>query len=335
MKILIIKTSSLGDILHTFDAVSYLKQRYPNCQIDWIVEDRCANLVEVHPLINQVWVIASKKWKKNFFKKSTWKEVVSFRKALSTRDYDVIFDLQGNIKSALLLLQVHGKKKVGFGWKTVHEWPNALVTNSKINPPPGKNIREDYLAVVQGFFKDFSLFQREKNPLLLQLTDDQKDDLARYSALIPSSTILVSFGSAWKNKRLTSEVLIKILREKKGATFCFISGNAEEKKNAEELATHFPGSILIPPLPIPLLQHVMAHCDLLIGNDSFPLHLCATTSTPTLSFFGPSLAAKYCPIGEQHRSIQGKCLYNVLFEKTCPQLRTCKTGLCLKELNVD
>lgn len=330
MKILVIKTSSLGDILHAFDVLSYLKKKRPDCEIDWVVESRCKELVQAHPLIEKTWVIDSKKWKGALFNRETWKEILAFRSKISRSKYDVVFDLQGNIKSSIVLAFVCAVKKVGFGWKTVPEWPNTLFTNVRINPPSGKNIREDYLAVVKGFFGDDNFF--EKEPILLKLTVSQEKELENLQMQALQSTVLVSFGSNWINKRLSEDRLVEVLKNVSLSTrssFLFIWGSKEEKRVGIRLASHFSDSLVLN-LSIPVLQHVMARCRLVVAMDSFPLHLCATTSTPTLSFFGPSSSKKYCPLGKQHTTIQGECPYGIAFDKRCPQLRSCKTGECLK-----
>ncbi len=311
MKILIVKTSALGDIIHTFPVVSYLKRRDPTCQIDWVVEGKFAELVEAHPLVNRVLTIDSKKWRKKPF---GWGHTI--RKVR----YDLVFDLQGNVKSSVVLAKVRAKKRVGLGWKSLPEWPNALFTSKKINPPPGKNIREDYLAVVQGYFQDETPFQSK--PVTLSLAEDVSEVL--------SDATLVCAGAAWPNKQLATEQLAAVLKKLDRGPYLFAWGTVQEKGVATELAAHFPESVVLKRYSLPALQHIMAKSRLVVAMDSLPLHLAATTNTATLSFFGPSSAQKYGPPGEQHKAIQGECPYGVTFEKRCPQLRTCLSGACLK-----
>lgn len=138
MKILIVKTSSLGDMIHSFGALDYLRNRFPKAQIDWVAEKPFAELVKAHPQIDQVVVFESKKWGKSLFSQETRQQIKSFRKKLRESRYDLLFDLQGNLKSGLIVALARARKKIGFGWKTVAEWPNALFTNRKINPVKGK-----------------------------------------------------------------------------------------------------------------------------------------------------------------------------------------------------
>ncbi len=326
MKILIIKTSSLGDLIHTFPVLSYLRRRFPFAQIDWVVEAPFAQLVEAHPHVTRILTIESKKWRKALFRFRG--EMAAFRASLREDIYNIVFDLQGNIKSAAILAQTRAKEKVGFGWKSVPEWPNALFTSAKITPPPGKNIREDYLAVVQGYFNDREPFVVE--PVELRVTEAQQ---AKVEAVLSDAT-MVCPGAAWPNKQLAFGQLLVFLKRLNRGPYLFAWGTEDERAIGAQLAAHFPQSSVLERYPLPVLQHVMAKCSLVIAMDSLPLHLCATTDTPTISFFGPSSAKKYGPLGEGHRTFQGECPYGILFERRCPKLRSCETGACIKEINL-
>ncbi len=316
MKILIVKTSSLGDIIHAFTALSYLRKRYPTAKIDWVVEKPHAELVKAHPQITRVLTIESKKWPKSLFPE---------RHALRECKYDLVFDLQGNLKSALVLIQVRSRVKVGFGWKTVPEWPNILFTSKRIDPPKGKNIREDYLAVVQGYFGDQKPFSAE--PVLLSIDEEGQREVDS----VAEGAVLVCPGSAWPNKQLSAQMLLKMLRQLNKGPYLFSWGTGEEYAFCHRVAKELPGSVVLERFSLPVLQHVMAKCQLVVAMDSLPLHLCGMTAAPTLSFFGPSLATKYGPMGAQHHSVQGACPYGVKFDKRCPKLRVCLTGACLRE----
>jgi heptosyltransferase-1 len=81
MKILLIKTSSLGDIIHAFPTLSFLRQKFPDAKIDWVVEKPFAELVKAHPFVNDVLTVDTKGWRKNLISKETWKTVQEARPA--------------------------------------------------------------------------------------------------------------------------------------------------------------------------------------------------------------------------------------------------------------
>ncbi|MFI0435430.1 MAG: glycosyltransferase family 9 protein [Parachlamydiaceae bacterium] len=339
MRILIVKTSSLGDIIHTFPVLDYLKKWNPACKIDWIVEKKCAELVIAHPFVHQALLIQSKRWRTQFFNGKTWREMSECLHQLHQSSYDIVFDLQGNMKSALVTACASSQMKVGFDYRYVSEWPNLLVTNKKIHPPPGHNIREDYLYVVRSVLGDLPHSIGEGGIRLILNAEESRclkwvvDRLKTLSGL----KILVCPGSNWVNKQLTKEALRIFLENCSrhlNAYFLLVWGDLNEKTVAEEVALSLPDkSLVIDRLSLPALQNLMAQVDLVIAMDSLPLHLAGTTLTPTYSVFGASSSLKYNPIGPMHKSFQGKCPYGRIFEKRCEVLRTCTTGACIKSLN--
>lgn len=339
MKILIIKTSSLGDIIHAFPTLEYLKANLPNSQIDWVVEEPFIELVRSHPLINEAIAIKSKKWRSRLFDRVTWKEMICFFQQLRKKQYDLVLDLQGNTKSALVTSLSKSKNKVGFGYGSVSEWPNLLTTHKKYCPPNGNNIREDYLFLAQKALGEGNneLFSQG---ICLNLSLQEKVQLQSFLDQFDRChhlKILVCPGSQWVNKQLSEEGLQQFLQQildKLNAHFFLIWGNAHEKEWVEKIQAFFPTqSSIIPRLPLPVLQNVMSHADLVLAMDSLPLHLAGTTSTPSYSIFGPSSSEKYRPIGPSHEAFQGICPYDKVFEKRCDILRTCKTGACIKQIN--
>ncbi len=334
MKILIVKTSSLGDIIHVFPALHYLRKKFPQAQIDWVVEAPFCSLVESHPDVSCVIPIHTRTWKRSLSSRPTWKEMWAWRHKLRCETYDIVFDLQGNCKSALVLLATKGLVKAGFGLRGCAEWPNVLATTHRFNPPPGKNIREDYLYVVQRYFNEEQIISEEEVVLKISVVEQEK----LKSLLLHSSSayrVLVCPGAAWVNKQASFEslkMLLKALEKKYQAHFLFTWGTVEEEQLSRRLFSEVAHGQLIDKLPLPLLQNLMRQMHLVVAMDSLPLHLCATTATPTLSFFGPSSAFKYRPLGDRHQSFEGKCPYGMRFEKRCPRLRTCPTGKCIKEI---
>lgn len=337
MRILIVKTSSLGDIIHAFPVLQFLKQCYPSAEIDWVIEKPFAELVAAHPFVTRTICIETKKWRSQCWKISTWKEIAQFRSYLQQVHYDLVIDLQGNVKSGIATFLAKSACKVGFGFSSVAEWPNLLTTHKKYSPPQGQNIREDYLYLVKNACNQFDPL--EERGVLLQLTAQQNIDLQVILDLlskINGTSILICPGANWLNKQLSKDTwksFLQLISSQLDAHFLFVWGGAAEKEIAQELMTDFPSqSTLLDRMALPVLQNVMGHVDLVLAMDSLPLHLAGTTSTATYSVFGASSAQKYRPIGINHAAFQGRCPYGKTFEKRCDILRTCKTGNCMKNL---
>lgn len=338
MKILIVKTSSLGDIIHAFPTLRYLRGKFPQAEIDWVVERPFAELISAHPDVNTVFQIDTKAWRKHFF--ASRSEIRMFCESLRSCSYDVLFDLQGNSKSGLITFLSRAETKVGFGRHSYSERSNLWFTHRQFDPPTGGNVRSECLFVVQSYFGDRTPFQDKG--VDLKLTSPQQeifDKLLTLPFLEQGPLVMVCPGSAWPNKQLpyvALEDFLQRLRDHLKCRFLLIWGNQEERKLADALSGALSGSAhVIDRLPLPVLQNLMAKMQLVVAMDSLPLHLAGTTPAPTFSVFGASSAEKYRPEGERHHSFQGPCPYGRTFERRCPILRTCPTGSCIRALSGD
>ena len=286
-------------------------------------------------------LVQIKKWRSHLFQKKSWEEIAIFRRELQKKTYDIVFDFQGNCKSALVTALSRSPLKVGFGRKSVAEWPNLLITNQKYDPPFGGNIRDDSLFLVESILKkrekdnDQISFEFQAIEFNLSMSERKRVDLA-LSTAEKTLKVLVCPGAHWSNKMLSQHSLISFLKcfpPHLHAHFFLLWGSEKERKMAEEINKALPGdSSVIDRFSLPALHYFMSQVDLVVAMDSLPLHLAGLTSTPTFSIFGPSSAKKYRPIGKQHEALQGTCPYGKTFEKRCPLLRTCPTGACMKQL---
>ncbi|HEY2810897.1 MAG TPA: glycosyltransferase family 9 protein [Rhabdochlamydiaceae bacterium] len=337
--ILIVKTSAIGDVIHTFPVLEYLRQRFPQARIDWVVETGIVKLLHAHPLLSSVIPVNFKKWRKALLSRETLREWRLFLKELKQTRYDLLFDLQGNSKSALVTGCAQAEVKVGFGWRSVREKTNLLVTQRWINPD-AVNVRDKYLRLVQDYYEDSE--QIAVSNTLLQLNAEEAKRLCEildWTPFAQSPALMIAFGSKWANKQLEAvqlENFLGAIAKRYPFSFMLIYSNEQEKQMAERLASTLPERAqMVGELTLPLWQALMWRVKGVIAVDSAALHLCATTSTPSFSFFGPSSAVAYKPSGKAHFALQGKCPYEESFVKLCPQLRTCATGACLKNIPLE
>lgn len=312
MKVLIVKSSALGDIIQAFQILAPLKKAFPGIQIDWVVEAPFKDIVTTHPLIDNAILIETRKWRK-FKSFSTLKDTL--RKLRHTQ-YDYVIDLQGNIKSGLVTLFARGVKG-GYGWKTAPEKVNTFFTSIHTDPMPGKNQREDYFEIVKktmGF----------EAPILFD-----------EPPMKPIKNIMVCPGSAWPNKQLTDPTLLDFLKRLSAHHFHFhmVWGSKSEKDTCEMIASHLPNTTVVDRRPIPELSQKMKEMDLVIAMDSMALHLAGDLRIPTFSLFGPSNSNRYKPLGQYAFTFQGPCPYGRTFERRCPLMRTCTTGACLHDVS--
>lgn len=340
MRLLIVKTSSLGDIIHAFPVLEYLKQSQPDCLIDWVVEEPFAELVKAHPFVHKVIPIQTKKWRKQFYKKSMWADLALVFRALRAESYDLVLDLQGNTKSGLVTAMAKSSKKVGFDYSTASEWPNIFFTHLRYTPPTGKNIREDYLFLARSAFGEtHGVPPLSSKGIRLTLSPNEQEGLAPILEKlkgIQGLKIVVCPGSHWPNKQISQQTLQAFLHcfpDELRPYFLLVWGNQNEKECVQEIAQRLKGrSWVIDRLSLPMLQNFMTHVDLVIAMDSLPLHLAGIASVRSYAVFGASSAQKYKPLGGLHEAFQGSCPYGKTFGKRCDILRSCTTGACMKQI---
>lgn len=325
MKILIIRTSSLGDIIQAYPTIAYLRSKFPDAEIDWVVESRCATLVESHPEVRRTLKIRFKPWRARIWSYSVWQEIRAFRRQLRSTKYDLIIDLQGNFKSALFTWQARGETKIGFGIRTVREKVSVFATTHRYDPPIGREVRQDYLGLVQMHFGDS--LEPVEGTAALRVTDADKSQVAELLSMKRAPWAMLCPGSARPSKMLSRDALLrfcKLAQEAFSFHFLLAWGSDSERELAHWLHSQLPHHThVMPTFSLPALQNVMAQMDLVVAMDSMALHLCGTTATPSFSVFGPTSSFKFKPSEERHLAVQGSCPYGVKYHKSCPKIREC------------
>ena len=110
LKVLLIKTSSLGDVVHNLPVAGDIRRRFPEARIDWVVEEAYAPLVALHPSVAGVIPVAIRRWRSRPLGASTWSEILDLRRRFRKQPYDAVIDTQGLIKSALLARAARGRR---------------------------------------------------------------------------------------------------------------------------------------------------------------------------------------------------------------------------------
>ncbi len=326
--------SALGDIIHALSVADYLKERFPSCRVSWVVEERFKDLVSAAPSVDAIYPISIKGVRKNLF--SLLQSIGSFKKSLRNQVFDVVLDLQGNTKSAFVLSLIKAKKKVGFSKSCVSEWPNLLATHSKVEVDLSSQISSQYLTFVKKYFSDEESFL----PKPVYLADKSPESFHKFhkeQKYASRRIVMVCPGSNWENKRLSDESLRDLLQRLETRfdfSFVFIYGSEKEKVFAKELTSRYKHATYLGRLKISKWQALMREVDLVFAVDSSSLHLASIADVPTFSVFGPSSLSVYKPLGKIHGGVQGTCPYGKTFVKHCPLLRTCKTGACIKGIQV-
>jgi heptosyltransferase-1 len=304
-KILLVKLSSLGDVLHNLPIVWDLRKLLPHAQIDWIVEEAYVHLLE--PLkttetfkgIDRIIPVAFRRWRKNLFSLRTWREFFTMRKSLQTTTYNVLLETQGLLKSALVCALARKSEQAivsGLGNATEHSGyePMARMFYNQSVHVPVKCHAIDRSRWVMCSALDWPLFDRRSQPPLFypptfveQLEPLVFEGLRKESNGLPTPYVVCFHSTARAAKRWPSENWVELGKalSSQGYQVIFPWGSPEEMKISAFMASQVPGAIVPRAFSIEEAYSLVAHAALTIGVDTGLTHLAAVLGKPTIEIY--------------------------------------------------
>lgn len=327
MKVLIVKVSALGDIVHALPVLAHLHAVHPDIVVDWLVESSFAPLLQGHPLLRRVIHLDTRGWRKQGAAtavRGTW----AVGRQLREEKYDVVLDLQGNSKSGLFTWLSGARKRFGFDASQTREWLNTLTTNYKVSiPPECHHISSRYLRIARDAFPgetDVSLC----GPLPVQDEAAQAiSAMLEERGLTAGEFIVAHYGTTWETKLWPLDrwlELAKNLVVEKDRQLVLTWGNNVEKLAAERMAEACQGRAVIWPRgTLQELVALLAEARLVIGADTGPIHIAAAAGTPTVSIFRVTDSLRNGPSGDKHIRIQAPMDCSPCLRKSCDLDREC------------
>lgn len=276
-KILLVKTSSLGDVIHNLPVVSDIRTHFPEALIDWVVEESFATLPLLHPGVARVLPVALRRWRKTPFARRTRDEIRDFVQQLRETAYDIILDSQGLLKSALIARLAQGSR-AGLDRRSAREPLAALFY--------------DYGVAV-----DKNRHAVERNRLLagrvLGYTPDTPVDYgiaAPEAALpwMPAGAYAVLLHATSRDEKLWAEenwIALGSRFHEQGMCCVLPWGNDTERARSERLATRIAGAVVAPRLDLGEAAALLAHARVAIGVDTGLAHLAAALNVPTVALY--------------------------------------------------
>ena len=276
-KILLLRLSSMGDVIHTLPAVSDLAQAMPGCTIDWVVEEGFAELPRLHPAVNQVIPIALRRWRKMLCAASTRAEFATFRRTLRAEQYDHVIDIQGLLKSAVIGKLAHGPL-AGYDRHSIREPLASLLygTRYAVSRQQHAVLRSRQLmAAAMGYHAD--------GPLNYGLPAPAASlpwlNAAWYAVLLTATS---RADKEWDEAHWMA--LGQQLAEQ-GISSVLPWGSAIEQARAERLAQAIPGAQAAPRLNLTQAAALLAGSRIVVGVDTGLAHLAAAVAAPVVAIF--------------------------------------------------
>ena len=331
--ILVVRLGAMGDIIHVMPAVKNLRMAFPSARIAWLVEDKYKDLVEVLPDVNEVIAFPRRQWQsyikhpQKYFKLAL--EIRAFLKKIRKREYDVVFDFHGNLKSGLLTFMSNTKLRVGFSRGYCKEF-NFIFTNYRVTPPQKKMNRiEKYLSLLWGSGIEaeyqrpvFSISESDRiyiNNFIQQNNINQK----RIAIIHPGTSLFGKF-KRWPAENYAT--LADLLIQKFGYAVIFTWGNNEYKIVTEITSLMQNKAIIACKTSIKQLIALLQRSHLFLGGDTGPTHLASCIGIPTVAIFGSKDPVVYAPYGENVVIVRKEIPCSPCEKRTCDHI-TCITSI--------
>lgn len=311
MRILIVKVSSLGDIIHTLPAVTDAYRASNDVEFDWVVEENFVEVPSWHPAIGNVIPVAIRRWRKNIMKTYLNKEVKAFRKNLQGVHYDMVIDAQGLIKSGIISRMSKGLT-VGLSNTTIREPLATLFYNKRYSVP----WNEHAVDRVRQLFSRALKYSYDNDKV------DYGIDISRidpdYKAE-PAKRVMFLHGTTWGTKHWPKIYWRQLaqIASGKGYEVEIPWGDAEEKARAEYIAEGIDGVTVLDKQDLSGLARKLNRCSGVISVDTGLGHLAAALAKPTISLYGPTDPGLSGTRGEKQLHLNSDLKCAPCVKKTC------------------
>lgn len=315
MKVLIIKTSSMGDVLHTLPALTDAQNAITHVRFDWVVEEGFAQIPSWHPAVDNVIPVAIRRWRKNWFSKPIVHERNAFIRKLRETHYDAIIDAQGLLKSALITRKAKGVSH-GLDWNSAKE-PLASLFYKKRYPV---SKQQHAIERIRELFAKSLNYPRpaEKgdyaiaNHFLTKLPSDAGD----YLVFLHATTRAEKHWPEYRWRELIE------LIEPTGLKIKLPWGAPHEHDRALRLAKGFPHVEVLPRLPLSEIAIILAGAKAVVSVDTGLSHLTAALDKPNVTLYGPTDPGLIGGYGKNQQVIKAKSgnMKEILAERVFNQI---------------
>jgi heptosyltransferase-1 len=287
LKILLVRVSSLGDVLHNLPMVADLLRRHPGATIDWVVEEGYVSLVRLNPKVRKIIPWSLRRWRKSLGKKETRAEIRAFFANLREEEYDVVFDTQGLLKTGIIMGAARirkGGKKVGLANGSEgsgYEGISRIFHTDSIELDPrthavarGRLVAGKALGYPVDAAPDFGL---------------PAPDINARPAFLPHEDYAVFFhGTARAAKKWADANWIALAAALAPMPVLLPWGSAAERADAETLAASMPNACVLPKLSMMDAVMLAQHARLAVGVDTGLTHIAAAFVRPTIEIYADS-----------------------------------------------
>ncbi len=308
MRVLVIKTSSMGDIIHTLPALTDAGKAIPAIRFDWVVEENFAEIPHWHPLVDQVIPVAIRRWRKNLFSPQTRQEIKTFCETLRTTHYDLIIDAQGLFKSVWITWLAKGKV-CGLDRQSAREPFTAFFYQQQCSAPWN----------LHAVTRLRHLFSQALNYSLPEAMADYGINRAQLGGGEPQDYLVFLHGTTWPTKHWPEEYWLQLanIAKQQGLRVLLPWGNVTEQERAERIAANCSGAEVLPRQDLVGIAKILARAKAIVSVDTGLGHLAAALDVPTVSLYGPTDPALTGAMGQSQVHLSAAFPCAPCFSREC------------------
>jgi 3-deoxy-D-manno-octulosonic-acid transferase/heptosyltransferase-1 len=337
-RILCIRLSGLGDVVHALNALTLLRRERPSAHITWLVEDRFGDLLRGHPYIDELVTAPRLAWGYMLKDPLSWpalgKQLRELGAWLRAAHFDVSVDFQSSLKSAPAVLAAGAELRVGFG-RHVNRELNALAQNCTVQVPArGMHRIERNLALLA----PLGIATRYAEPVLpvrrhhRAAAERALEELRGEGPLVvvhPGTSEFAAF-KRWDPSRYAAVADRLIAR--RGADVLVTYG-PDDRALAEQVVAHMeqPGVLAPPTDSIQQLTHLLSRADLFLGSDTGPMHIASALGVPLVALFGPKDPVQTGPYCSRSLVVTGRADCRPCNRRRCSHVR-CMTSISARNV---
>jgi lipopolysaccharide heptosyltransferase I len=312
---LIIRLSSLGDVIHTLPAFAALRKKYSDAKISWVVEEKGKEILDLVPGLNRIVPVKLKRWKLG--SRRFWKEFSALKKEIRNKD-QVAIDFQGLVKSGFMAYVSGARRRLGFHRNNLKERQATLFYTENLGEVSekehviSKNLKLLSLLGIEGDDYEFLMEVPEELSFTIQKI------LEKLGYGEQNKLVVLNVGAAWETKRWQANRWIQMIEEiEKDQIFpVLLWGSQEEYELAEEVGRK-SGVPLVPSLSLKEVLALINRAAVLISGDTFALQAAGAISVPVVGLFGPTTPSRNGPFRSHDRVIFHEMECSHCYKRTC------------------
>lgn len=330
-RVLIVKPSSLGDIIHSLPFLKALKGLYPEAELYWLVNRGFEKILEGNPYLSGIIPFDRSIWSRD--PKKGIKGFIEIVKTIRSMKFDMVFDLQGLFRSGLISFLTGSKERIGLKYSRELSsifYTKRLGYSKNDNHAVLRNL--SILSETRLIEKDLGIPVEEVEFRII-ITDKEKERIKELLSFREEDTYIAfnPFGG-WKSKRWGVDKYIRLgnLLRKEGYRIVLLGG-PKDIEEAKMIASNMEGEPILTAGRTDLkeLAALLKHVNLLVTNDTGPMHIAAAVGTPTVAIFGPTDPNRTGPYGEGHIVITSGVDCSPCFRKKCREM------ICMDSIGVE